>query len=102
MLQAVVRATVRGNVIIAIVQGVIGGLTFWAIGIEAALLWGVVMTFLSMLPAIGAAIVWVPAAIWLFLVGAWVKGIIMVVVGAFIIGLIDNLLRPPLVGCKAT
>lgn len=95
---AVVRATVRGNVIIAIVQGVIGGLTFWALGIEAALLWGVVMTFLSMLPAIGAAIVWVPAAIWLFLVGAWIKGMIMVLVGAFIIGLIDNLLRPPLVG----
>ncbi|MCZ8158474.1 MAG: AI-2E family transporter [Rhizobiaceae bacterium] len=95
---AVVRATVRGNVIIAIIQGIIGGVTFWALGIEAALLWGVVMTFLSMLPAIGAAIVWVPAAIWLFLVGAWVKGIIMVVVGAFIIGLIDNLLRPPLVG----
>lgn len=95
---AVVRATVRGNVIIAIVQGIIGGVTFWVLGIEATLLWGVVMTFLSMLPAIGAAIVWVPAAIWLFLVGAWVKGIIMVVVGAFIIGLIDNLLRPPLVG----
>ncbi len=76
----------------------IGGLSFWALGIEAALLWGVVMTFLSMLPAIGAAIVWVPAAIWLFLIGSWVKGILMVVIGAFVIGLIDNLLRPPLVG----
>ncbi|MGL4199533.1 MAG: AI-2E family transporter [Allorhizobium sp.] len=95
---AVVRATVRGNIIIAITQGLIGGLSFWALGIEAALLWGVVMTFLSMLPAIGAAIVWVPAAIWLFLIGSWVKGILMVVIGAFVIGLIDNLLRPPLVG----
>lgn len=95
---AVVRATVRGNVIIAIIQGVIGGLTFWALGLEAALLWGVLMTFLSMLPAIGAAIVWVPAAIWLFLAGAWIKGILMVIVGTFVIGLIDNLLRPPLVG----
>lgn len=84
--------------IIAITQGLIGGLSFWALGIEAALLWGVVMTFLSMLPAIGAAIVWVPAAIWLFLIGAWIKGILMVVIGAFVIGLIDNLLRPPLVG----
>lgn len=95
---AVVRATVRGNIIIALTQGLIGGLSFWALGIEAALLWGVVMTFLSMLPAIGAAIVWVPAAIWLFLIGSWVKGILMVVIGAFVIGLIDNLLRPPLVG----
>lgn len=95
---AVVRATVRGNVIIAIIQGAIGGLTFWALGLEAALLWGVLMTFLSMLPAIGAAIVWVPAAIWLFLAGAWIKGMLMVIVGTFVIGLIDNLLRPPLVG----
>ena len=95
---AVVRATVRGNVIIAIIQGAIGGVSFWALGIEAALLWGVVMTFLSMLPAVGAALVWVPAAIWLFLVGAWVKGLLMVAIGALIIGLIDNLLRPPLVG----
>lgn len=95
---AVVRATVRGNVIIAVIQGTIGGISFWALGIEAALLWGVVMTFLSMLPAVGAAIVWIPAAIWLFLVGAWIKGIIMVVIGALVIGLVDNLLRPPLVG----
>jgi predicted PurR-regulated permease PerM len=95
---AVVRATLRGNVIIAIIQGTIGGISFWALGIEAALLWGVVMTFLSMLPAVGAAIVWIPAAIWLFLVGAWIKGIIMVVIGALVIGLVDNLLRPPLVG----
>lgn len=95
---AVVRATVRGNVIIAIIQGTIGGISFWALGIEAALLWGVVMTFLSMLPAVGAAIVWVPAAIWLFLVGAWIKGVIMVVIGALVIGLVENLLRPPLVG----
>lgn len=95
---AVVRATVRGNVIIAITQGAIGGLSFWALGIEAALLWGVVMAFLSMLPAIGAAIVWVPAAIWLFLIGSWIKGILMVAIGAFVIGLIDNVLRPPLVG----
>jgi predicted PurR-regulated permease PerM len=95
---AVVRATVRGNVIIAIIQGTIGGISFWALGIEAALLWGVVMTFLSMLPAVGAAIVWIPAAIWLFLVGAWIKGVIMVVIGALVIGLVDNLLRPPLVG----
>lgn len=57
---AVVRATVKGNIIIAIIQGTIGGVAFWALGVEAALLWGVTMTFLSMLPAIGAALVWIP------------------------------------------
>ncbi len=95
---AVVRATVKGNIIIAVVQGTIGGVAFWALGIEAALLWGVVMTFLSMLPAVGAALVWVPAAIWLILAGTWLKASILVLVGVFVIGLIDNLLRPPLVG----
>jgi len=95
---AVVRATVKGNIIIAVIQGTIGGLSFWALGIEAALLWGVIMTFLSMLPAVGAVLVWVPAAIWLFLMGAWLKGLILVLIGVLVIGLIDNLLRPPLVG----
>ena len=95
---AVVRATVKGNIIIAVIQGTIGGVAFWALGVEAALLWGVTMTFMSMLPAIGAALVWVPAAIWLALTGAWLKASILVLVGVFVIGLIDNLLRPPLVG----
>lgn len=95
---AVVRATVKGNIIIAMIQGTIGGLAFWALGVEAALLWGVTMAFTSMLPAIGAALVWVPAAIWLVLTGAWLKASILVLIGVFVIGLIDNLLRPPLVG----
>lgn len=95
---AVVRATVKGNIIIAMIQGTIGGVAFWALGIEAALLWGVTMTFFSMLPAIGAALVWVPAALWLIMMGAWLKGLILVLIGVLFIGLIDNLLRPPLVG----
>ncbi|MFP5077593.1 AI-2E family transporter [Rhizobium sp. YIM 134829] len=95
---SVVRATVRGNVIIAALQGLIGGIAFWALGIEAALLWGVLMAFLSLLPAVGAAIVWVPAAIYLALTGSATKAIILVAVGVLVIGLVDNLLRPPLVG----
>ncbi|WP_417411993.1 AI-2E family transporter [Hoeflea sp.] len=98
---SVINATVRGNIIIAIIQGTIGGVTFWMLGIEAALLWGVVMTFFSMLPAVGAAIVWVPAALFFMFTGAWVKAVILVLVGLLIIGLIDNLLRPPLVGKNA-
>jgi len=98
---SVINATVRGNIIIAIIQGTIGGVTFWMLGIEAALLWGVVMTFFSMLPAVGAAIVWGPAALFFMFTGAWLKAIVLVLVGLFIIGLIDNLLRPPLVGKNA-
>lgn len=95
---AVVRSTVKGNVIIAIVQGAIGGVAFWALGIEAALLWGVMMAFLSLLPAIGSAIVWVPVAAYLLITGAYVKGAILIFVGVVVIGLVDNFLRPPLVG----
>src|SRR5690606_8250445 len=95
---AVVRATVRGNLIIAAIQGTIGGVTFWLLGIEGALLWGALMVVLSLLPAVGAALVWAPAAAWLLLSGDWFRGIVLIVIGVGIIGLIDNLLRPPLVG----
>jgi predicted PurR-regulated permease PerM len=95
---SVVRATVRGNLIIAIIQGGIGGLTFWAVGVQPALLWGVLMVILSLVPAVGATLVWVPTAIYLAVIGSWAKAAIIVVIGVFVIGLIDNLLRPPLVG----
>lgn len=95
---AVVRATVKGNVIIAIIQGCIGGVTFWGLGVEAALLWGAMMSFLSLLPAIGAALVWIPVVIYFFAVGAFLKAAILAFVGIVVIGLVDNLLRPPLVG----
>lgn len=95
---AVVRATVKGNVIIAAAQGVIGGVTFWALGVEAALLWGVLMAFLSLLPAIGASLVWVPVAAYFLATGAVGKGMTLIFVGVVVIGLVDNLLRPPLVG----
>ncbi len=96
---AVVRATVKGNVIIAIIQGTIGGLTFWFIGIQGALLWGVVMAFLSLLPAIGAALVWAPVAAYLILAQSdYFSGGLLIFVGVGVIGLVDNLLRPALVG----
>jgi predicted PurR-regulated permease PerM len=94
----VVQATVKGNLIIALLQGTIGGLTFWLLGIPGALVWGAIMVFLSLLPAIGAALVWAPWAGYLILSGSYIAGGILVVVGVAIIGLIDNLLRPPLVG----
>ncbi|MDX1407470.1 MAG: AI-2E family transporter, partial [Saprospiraceae bacterium] len=91
------RATLKGTVIVAIIQGTIGGILFSALNIPGAVFWGVIMILLSLLPVGGSAIVWVPAALILFVQGEITKAIIIVVVGALIIGLIDNLLRPRLV-----
>jgi len=95
---SVVTATVKGNVIIAAIQGGIGGIAFWMLGIEAALLWGVLMAFLSLLPAIGAALVWAPAAIYYLVTADYLKGAILLAVGVLVISTIDNFLRPVLVG----
>ncbi|THH41501.1 AI-2E family transporter [Neolewinella litorea] len=94
----VARATLKGTLIVAFVQGAIGGVLFAVLGIPAALLWAVAMMLLALLPIGGSAIVWVPAAIIMFIQGNVASGIIIVVVGTLIIGLVDNLLRPLLVG----
>ena len=92
------RATLKGTLIVAITQGTLGGLLFWALGIDGALFWGVIMTLLSLLPVGGSAIVWVPAAIIMAAQGIWWKAIVIVAFGALAIGLVDNFLRPLLVG----
>lgn len=94
----VARATIKGTLVIGIVQGGIGGILFWILGIEAALLWGVVMGLLSLLPAVGAAVVWVPAVGLLMVNGKLIEGILLLLGGVFLIGLADNMLRPVLVG----
>lgn len=94
----VARATLKGTLVIGLVQGIIGGLLFWILGIEGAVLWGVVMGLLSLLPAVGAAIVWIPAAALLLLTGEVAKGIVLLAGGIVLIGLADNVLRPLLVG----
>ncbi|MCZ2495892.1 AI-2E family transporter [Xylophilus sp. Kf1] len=94
----VIRATVKGNIAVALAQGLIGGVTFLSLGIHGAVLWGVLMAFLSLLPAIGAGLVWGPVAIYFLATGMVVKALILVFVGVFVIGLVDNILRPLLVG----
>jgi predicted PurR-regulated permease PerM len=94
----VIRATIKGSIIVAIVQGLIGGVVFWALGIHAALLWGVVMGFLSLVPAIGTGLIWLPVSIYLFATGDVWQGAVLVFCGAIIIGSVDNVLRPLLVG----
>jgi predicted PurR-regulated permease PerM len=91
-----VIASVGAGLAVAIVQGAIGGVTFALLGFSAPVLWGVTMTFCSLLPVVGATIVWLPAAIWLLLSGDITRGVILIVVGAGVIGLVDNFLRPML------
>jgi predicted PurR-regulated permease PerM len=95
---SVSRATIGGALVVAAVQGAMGGITFWILGISAPVFWGVAMTILSFLPAVGASLVWGPAAIVLALTGSPVRAIILVAIGAALIGIVDNILRPILVG----
>jgi predicted PurR-regulated permease PerM len=94
----VLRATVKGNLVVALVQGALGGLAFWVLGVNAALLWAVLMALLSLLPAVGAGLVWGPVAIWLFASGEIWQAVGLVLYGVLVIGLVDNVLRPLLVG----
>jgi len=94
----VARATVKGNVLVAMVQGALGGLIFWILGLPAPILWGVVMAVLSLIPAVGAGLVWLPAAIYLYAIGSGISATVLLVYGILVIGLADNVLRPILVG----
>ncbi|KEZ65544.1 membrane protein, partial [Pseudomonas syringae pv. syringae FF5] len=94
----VVRATVKGNVVVAVTQGALGGFIFWVLDIPSALLWAVIMAFLSLLPAVGAGIVWAPVAVYFLLSGMIWQGVVLGLFGVFVIGLVDNVLRPILVG----
>ena len=92
------RATIKGTLLIGVVQGALGGLMFYFVGIEAAVFWGVMMMVLSLLPVVGASLVWAPAALIMFINGEVGNAIFLLAFGAIAIGLIDNLLRPLLVG----
>ena len=95
-----VDSIIRGDARSALFYAVIV-LAFWAVGIDGAIFWGSVMTVLSIVPGIGAALVWVPAAMWLLLSGEIGRGLIMLVVGVFGISMVDNVLRPFLLSGKA-
>jgi predicted PurR-regulated permease PerM len=100
-LKAVVRATVKGSLLVAAIQGTLGGIAFWFLDVKGALLWAVLMAFLSLLPMIGASLVWIPVAVYFLLAGAAWKSLVLVAYGVVVHGLVDNLLRPILVGKDA-
>jgi predicted PurR-regulated permease PerM len=95
---SVTRATLKGTVLIGLVQGVLGGLAFWVVGIDGAIFWGTVMTVLSIIPGVGGALVWVPAAIILAATGAFWKALGLALFCSLVVGSVDNVLRPILVG----
>jgi predicted PurR-regulated permease PerM len=96
--RSMVYATIYGTLVVAGIQGALGGLMFWILGLPGPLLWGVVMGLLAIVPILGAFIIWVPAAIFLAMEGSWAKALILAVWGTVVVGLIDNLLYPILVG----
>jgi len=93
-----VHAIIYGTVAVAAVQGALGGLMFWILGLPTPLLWGLVMGLLSIVPVLGSFVVWIPAAMFLALDGSWGKAAVLVVWGAVVVGGIDNILRPMFVG----
>jgi len=95
---SVTGATLKGTILIGAAQGMLGGLAFWAVGIDGPIFWGTIMTILSIIPGIGGALVWVPAAIMLVATGEIWRGIALAVFCALVVGSVDNLLRPRLVG----
>ena len=98
---AVIRATVKGSLVVAVLQGATGGLIFWTLGIQGALLWGVAMGVFSLFPAIGTGLIWVPVTIYLLATGAIWQGVALGACGFFVISSVDNIIRPILVGRDA-
>lgn len=94
----VIRATVKGNIAVAATQGALGGIMFWILGVDGSLFWGVLMGVLSLIPAVGASLIWAPVAIYFFSTNNITHGVILTVYGLVVIGLADNVLRPLLVG----
>lgn len=94
----VARATIKGTLVVGVVQGTIGGVLFWIAGITAPIFWGSLMTVFSIVPAVGTVIVWLPAGLIMLLTGHVWQGIVVLAGGAVVISLVDNILRPILVG----
>ena len=93
----VVSASVYGVVVIAGLQGFLGGVMFWIFGIPSALLWAVLMGFICMIPVLGSFLVWVPLSIYLMVTGHWTKALLLLVWGGLVISTVDNFLRPRLI-----
>ncbi len=92
------RATLKGTIIIGLIQGTMGGILFWAVGINSAIVWGVIMVLTAMIPGIGCAIIWAPAALIMLATSHIWEAVVIIAVGSLVISSVDNILRPLLVG----
>jgi len=101
MFKVITRATFEGNLLTAILQGAAGGLVFLIFGLPSPLLWAAVMAFLSLVPLVGTALVWGPVVVYYLLTGAVVKGLLLLVLCAAVVGSIDNLVKPLLIRRRA-
>lgn len=99
-IQQVVSASVYGVVAIAAIQGILGGLMFWILGIPSPVLWAVLLAFVCMIPIAGSFLVWLPLSISLMVGGYWTRAVVLIVWGAVVISSVDNFLRPKLVGSQ--
>jgi len=97
----VIDASLYGVLAIAVLQGILGGLAFWVLGVPSPALWGMVMTITALIPVVGTPIVWVPVASYLLAIGDWGKAIGLLIWGGLVISQVDNFLRPKLVGRRA-
>lgn len=91
-------STIYGGVVVAIIQGILGGLAFLILGIGSPIFWGSAMSLVSFVPMLGTSIIWVPASIILLIQGAYMKGIALVIIGIFVISMVDNILKPLIIG----
>ncbi|WP_247650721.1 AI-2E family transporter [Sphingomonas sp. S2M10] len=96
----VVRATVKGGIVVALAQGAVGAVVMAVLGVQSWLLLGIVMAVAALLPAVGTGLVWVPVALYLLATGQTVQGIALILCGLFVIGMVDNILRPILIGSE--
>lgn len=97
----VLYASVFSGIVVAAVQGTLGGVVFWLIGIKAAVLWGVVMAFFALLPVVGPWLIWLPAVLSFLLSGQYVRAVILLALGGLVISMVDNILRPILLSGRS-
>jgi predicted PurR-regulated permease PerM len=93
-IEDLVYASVIAGLAVAAVQGFLGGLGFWIVGVRAPVVWGTVMAFMSLVPVVGASIVWAPVALWFLLTGDLTRGLVLIGIGGGLVGMADNVLRP--------
>jgi predicted PurR-regulated permease PerM len=99
-LKEVIEASINGQVLVAAIQGVLGGLIFWVTGLPSPIFWGTVMAVLSLIPIVGPYLVYLPAGVILIVSGSWIRGVIVMILGIVVVSQSDNILRPMIISSR--